>query len=75
MEDRIVVCLCVVWCCLCDDYGLVLCMVVVEFEGLCVEWIDIEDEVDLVGDFDVEIFLMIVVIGFEGLCFVGLLML
>lgn len=38
-------------------------------------WIDIEDEVDLIGDFDIEIFLILMIVDDEVVCFVGLLML
>jgi len=70
-EGLVVACLCAAWCRLCDDYAPVLRAVGAEFEGLRVEWIDIEDEADLVGDLDVETFPTIVVIGPEGPRFAG----
>jgi len=66
MDGMVVVCLCAAWCRLCDDYGPVLRTVGAEFEGLRVEWIDIEDEAELVGDVDVETFPTIVVIARDG---------
>ncbi len=58
-------CLCAAWCRLCDEYAPVLATVAEAFaaEGvrLQVHWIDIEDEADLVGDFDVETFPTIVI--------------
>lgn len=65
-EGVIVACLCAAWCRLCDDYAPVLHAVGAEFEGLRVEWIDIEDQADLVGDVDVETFPTIVVIAADG---------
>ena len=70
-----VACLCAAWCHLCKDYAPV-------FEQACSEaaasgellqrhWIDIEDEAELVGDFDVETFPTIVVADARGVRFAG----
>lgn len=70
-----VACLCAAWCRLCDDYAPVLARVTSELAadhgGLRRHWIDIEDEADLVGDFDVETFPTLVVIGADGVRFAG----
>jgi thiol-disulfide isomerase/thioredoxin len=70
-----VACLCAAWCRLCDDYRPVLDNVMSElradFDGLRPHWIDIEDEADLLGEFDVETFPTLVVIGPEGVRFAG----
>jgi len=70
-----VACLCAAWCRTCDDYRPV-------FEGIEAElraagaapqwhWIDIEDQTDLVGDFDVETFPTIVVCDAQHVRFAG----
>jgi thioredoxin 1 len=52
-----IACLCAAWCRLCDDYAPVFEQVTGELAaaGAAVHgrWIDIEDEAELVGDFDV----------------------
>jgi thioredoxin 1 len=55
-ETPIIACLCAAWCDVCRDYRD-------QFESLAQRhpdkhfvWIDIEDQVDLVGDFDIENF-------------------
>lgn len=70
-----IACLCAAWCRLCDEYAPVLEQVTSELMaargGLRRHWIDIEDEADLVGDFDVETFPTLVVVGPEGVRFAG----
>lgn len=70
-----IACLCAGWCRLCDEYAPVLEQVTSELVathgGLRRHWIDIEDEADLVGDFDVETFPTLVVVGPEGVRFAG----
>jgi thioredoxin 1 len=70
-----VVCLCAAWCRTCDDYAPVLARVSAELAAdngtVYPHWIDIEDEADLVGDFDVETFPTLVVIGPDGVRFAG----
>ncbi|GAA4028338.1 thioredoxin family protein [Actimicrobium antarcticum] len=55
-DDLLVACLCAAWCDVCRDYRA-------QFEALAERhrdkhflWIDIEDQADLLGDFDVENF-------------------
>lgn len=61
-----VACLCAAWCRLCDEYTVVLTAATEAVGGpgarMVVRWIDIEDEADLVGDFDVETFPTIVIV-------------
>jgi len=77
MNDRAIhiACLCAAWCRLCDEYAPVLEHVTSELMaihgGLRRHWIDIEDEADLVGDFDVETFPTLVVVGPDGVRFAG----
>jgi thioredoxin 1 len=70
-----IACLCAAWCRLCDDYGPVFEGVTGELEsaGLPVRghWIDIEDEAELIDDFDVETFPTIVVVDAQQVRFAG----
>lgn len=70
-----VACLCAAWCRLCDDYGPVFEQVTRALRerhpGLHVHWIDIEDEAELLGDFDVETFPTIVVVRGTVVPFAG----
>jgi|GEM_PF-621761 len=70
-----VVCLCAAWCRLCDAYAPVLQAVTSELAAagarLRAHWTDIEDEADMLGDFDVQTFPTIVVIGRDGVRFAG----
>lgn len=72
-----VACLCAAWCRLCDEYAGVLTRVAAEFSAQGVElrwhWIDIEDEADLLGDFDVETFPTIVIVDPLAVRFAGAL--
>lgn len=74
-SDTVVVCLCAAWCRLCDDYARVLDAVRDELaaEGLPLRtvWIDIEDDADLVGDFDVETFPTLLLVHQGELRFAG----
>jgi thioredoxin len=55
-----VACLCAAWCGTCETYRATLDRVVAEFvaagHARPPRWIDIEDEADLLGDYDVETF-------------------
>ena len=65
-----IACLCAAWCRLCDDYAPVFVKACDELQQAGValrrHWIDIEDEAELVGDFDVETFPTLVVTGPGG---------
>ena len=74
-----VACLCAAWCRVCEEYAPLLETVIAErlAQGAALRrhWVDIEDEAELVGDFDVETFPTLVVIGPEGVVrFAGPLM-
>jgi thioredoxin 1 len=70
-----VACLCAAWCRLCDDYVSVIEQVSHETAtaGAAVvwHWIDIEDEAELVGDFDVETFPTLVIVDGTQVRFAG----
>ena len=70
-----VACLCAAWCRLCDDYAPVFEGVIarIRAQGASVErhWIDIEDEAELLGDFDVETFPTVVVLDHGQVRFAG----
>lgn len=68
-------CLCAAWCRLCDDYAPVLQQVAGELIAAGVplqcHWIDIEDEAELLGDFDVETFPTLVIADAQQVRFAG----
>jgi thiol-disulfide isomerase/thioredoxin len=68
-------CLCAAWCRLCDDYAPVFDQVAAELVAAGVplrcHWVDIEDQAELVGDFDVETFPTIVVADAQQVRFAG----
>jgi thioredoxin 1 len=70
-----VACLCAAWCHLCKDYAPVfeqICgEVVASGAALQTHWIDIEDEAERLGDFDVETFPTIVVADAGRVRFAG----
>jgi thioredoxin 1 len=70
-----VACLCAAWCRLCEDYAPVLRQVLDELAAagvpLRAHWIDIEDEAELLGDFDVETFPTLVVVDAQAVRFAG----
>lgn len=72
-----VACLCAAWCRTCDEYTLVRDQVSIEpgLEGVALRWhwIDIEDEAELVGDFDIETFPTIVIVDPMAVRFAGAL--
>ncbi len=70
-----IACLCAAWCRLCDDYAPVFERVTQAlralYPGLQTHWIDIEDQAELLGDFDVETFPTLVVVAGDDLRFAG----
>jgi thioredoxin-like negative regulator of GroEL len=70
-----VACLCAAWCHLCGDYAPVFEQVAAEFaaSGITLHrhWIDIEDDAELVGAFDVETFPTLVVADAQQVRFAG----
>ncbi|MBI5716867.1 MAG: thioredoxin [Burkholderiales bacterium] len=75
MEDVHVACLCAAWCLTCDDYRRTFDKVAAQVQATGAaprwHWIDIEDEADLVGDFDVETFPTIVICDARCVRFAG----
>lgn len=55
-QKWIVACLCAQWCDVCGSYRKVFEELAQRHPELQLVWIDIEDQADLVGDFDVENF-------------------
>lgn len=70
-----IACLCAAWCRTCDEYRPVFDAAIDELQRagvpLRVHWIDIEDEADLVGDYDVETFPTLLVADVRAVRFVG----
>jgi thioredoxin 1 len=70
-----VACLCAAWCRTCDGYAPVfqqtLAALRTEHPDLRAHWIDIEDQAELVGDFDVETFPTLVVADAQRVRFAG----
>jgi thioredoxin 1 len=70
-----VACLCAAWCRTCDGYAPVFEQTITalraEHPGLRAHWIDIEDQAELVGDFDVETFPTLVVVDAQRVRFAG----
>jgi len=70
-----VACLCAAWCRLCDGYAAqfeqALAPLRAAHPELREHWIDIEDEAELVGDFDVETFPTLVIADARLVHFAG----
>ncbi len=70
-----VACLCAGWCRTCDSYRPVFEEAVAALRAghpaLRAHWIDIEDEAELVGDYDVETFPTLVVADAQAVRFAG----
>lgn len=70
-----IACLCAAWCRLCGEYTAVFRQVaaVSAAQGVALRWhwIDIEDEADLVGEFNVESFPTLVIVDPSAMRFAG----
>jgi hypothetical protein len=70
-----VACLCAAWCRTCDEYRPAFDAAVDELRQAGVpvsaHWIDIEDEAELIGDYDVETFPTLLVADSQRVRFVG----
>ena len=70
-----VACLCAGWCRTCDGYAPVFERVLAPLHArrptLHTRWIDIEEEVELLGDLDIETFPTLVVADAQGVRFAG----
>lgn len=51
-----VVCLCAAWCGVCRDYQHLFETLSAAHPAIRFQWLDIEDEADIVGDLDIETF-------------------
>jgi len=70
-DSWLVVCLCAAWCRTCDEYRLVFDAVALEFPDWRFTWVDIEDQSELIDDFDVETFPALLIGHGPTLCFAG----
>lgn len=61
-----VVCLCAAWCRTCDDFRPGFEQARARHPSLAFRWVDIEDEAELLGEFDVETFPTLVIGGRDG---------
>jgi thiol-disulfide isomerase/thioredoxin len=66
-----VVCLCAQWCGTCRDYRPLFEAVARAHPGWRFAWVDIEDDADVAGDFDIETFPTLLVADAEGTRFMG----
>ena len=51
-----VVCLCAGWCGVCREYQPLFDALAVQHPGIRFQWVDVEDDSDVVGDLDIETF-------------------
>jgi thiol-disulfide isomerase/thioredoxin len=56
MSIRVVACLCADWCGVCREFRPVFERAAQAHPDMRFQWIDIEDEADLIGDIDVQTF-------------------
>lgn len=68
-----VACLCAAWCDVCSDFRSDFDALAERLPGVVVLWIDIEDEADVVGDFDVENFPTLLIQHGERVTFYGVI--
>jgi len=70
-----VACLCAAWCRTCDEYRPAFDAAVDDLRragvAVAAHWIDIEDEAELVGDYDVETFPTLLVADAQHVRFIG----
>jgi thioredoxin 1 len=71
MSGLLVVCLCAEWCGTCRDYHPGFAAMGKDFPRHRFEWIDIEDQADLVPDIEIENFPTLLVAQGEQLLFAG----
>ena len=69
--EFLVACLCARWCHICNAYQAGFLALAARFPGAEFRWIDIEDEAELVGDFEVEDFPTLLVQRAERVLFYG----
>lgn len=64
-----VACLCAAWCHVCRDYGAVFASAL--GPGVTTHWIDIEEQTELLGEYEVEQFPTVLVFDVERIYFAG----
>ena len=67
----LVICLCAAWCHVCNDWRATFEQAAAANPGVTFAWIDIEDEADAMGDYDVETFPCVLVAKGELPLFLG----
>ncbi len=65
------VCLCAQWCGTCREYRPVFDALTQKYPGVRFVWLDVEDEADVAGDYDVETFPSLLVADGAGVRFLG----
>ncbi len=65
------VCLCAQWCGTCREYRPVFDALAQKHPGVRFVWLDVEDEADVAGDYDVETFPSLLVADGAGVQFLG----
>ena len=68
------VCLCAQWCGTCRDYRAIIDALARQFPWVRFVWLDIEDEADVAGDYDVETFPTLLLADAAGVRFPGALL-
>jgi thioredoxin-like negative regulator of GroEL len=72
-EPLVLGCLCAAWCRLCAGYAETITAVAAEFPAVTLQWIDIEDDAELVGELDIETFPTLVLASASQILFAGAL--
>jgi thioredoxin 1 len=67
----LVVCLCADWCGTCRDYRPVFDRAADLHPSMRFDWLDIEDDAELVGELDIETFPTVLIADAEGVVFFG----
>ncbi|MDT7515161.1 thioredoxin family protein [Rhodoferax mekongensis] len=67
----LVACLCAQWCGTCKDYQPLFTALQAEFPGARMQWVDVEDEADLVDPIEVENFPTLLIAQGERATFFG----
>lgn len=73
-SEFLVACLCAAWCGTCRDYRAGFDAMAAHFPGARFVWLDIEDDADLVGDYDVENFPTLLIQRHDSVLFFGTLL-
>ena len=70
-SDLLVACLCAAWCGTCRDYAAGFHALAERFPGARFLWLDVEDEADLLDDYDVENFPTLLIQRGDAVLFFG----